>query len=310
MNTDSLLKSYEENNNSIAVGIVLYNPDINRLNDVIHSINKQVAKIIMYDNASDNICQIKDICKKYDIDLLESNSNQGIAYALNRIFEYAKSRGYLNIITLDHDTVCPSNMIDEYTKLIKEKNAKFICPNVIDREIVNNKYYIDVNQDYIIVNRCIQAGFLINIELWQKLGKFDENLFIDFVDFDFCKRIEISSNKIYCCTKVIIDHELGHREKTKLFKTFSLLFSIFQFNIFKYLQYRNVFSSQRAYYSARNNVIYIKKYSNYLDVSQEMKKMTFRILKRVIRGKSSFSILIHSLRGIRDAWKYEGEYHE
>ena len=310
MDTKNLLVLSEKNNNSIAVGIVLYNPEISRLIEVITSVNKQFDKIIMYDNASNNINQIKIIADNYNIDLLENNSNNGIAYALNRILEYAKSLGYLNVITLDHDTVCPQNMLYEYNKLIDEQNAKFICPNVIDREIVNNKYYNDTSQDFVIVKQCIQAGFLINIEVWKDIGKFDESLFIDFVDFDFCKRIEISGNEIYCCTKVTIDHELGHREKTRFYKVYAWLFEFLKLNIFKYLQYKNIFSAQRAYYSARNNLIYIKKYSNYVDVTLEIKKMLIRIFKRVLRGKNSLKILLYSLRGIKDAIKYKVEYHE
>ena len=37
-------------------GIVLYNPDLGRLKENIESICKQVDKVILIDNGSDNIC--------------------------------------------------------------------------------------------------------------------------------------------------------------------------------------------------------------------------------------------------------------
>ena len=46
-------------------GIVLYNPDLGRLKENIESICKQVDKVILIDNGSDNIREIEDLIKEY-----------------------------------------------------------------------------------------------------------------------------------------------------------------------------------------------------------------------------------------------------
>ena len=74
-------------------GIVLYNPDLGRLKENIESICKQVDKVILIDNGSDNIREIEDLIKKYlNCILLKNGENMGIAYALNQILKYAYAR--------------------------------------------------------------------------------------------------------------------------------------------------------------------------------------------------------------------------
>ena len=69
-------------------GIVLYNPDLGRLKENIESICKQVDKVILIDNGSDNIREIEDLIKEYlNCILLKNGENMGIAYALNQILK-------------------------------------------------------------------------------------------------------------------------------------------------------------------------------------------------------------------------------
>lgn len=289
-------------NNSIVAGIVLFNPDVKRLDDVIASIYNQVDKIIFVDNKSENIREIEAILRNYSrVKIVKNKRNMGIAKALNQIFEVAKKEHYNFVITLDHDTICPTNMVDSYISVLKKTKAGLICPNVVDQEIVNNKYYSNQRIEYEPITECIQTGCMIAIDAWQKSGGFAEELFIDFVDFDFCKKLNILNIPMFRANNVVVDHELGHRKKTNLSFLFDKLYQKSGIKAFKYLTYRNVFSATRSFYTARNNYIYIKKFENYIDVKQETKKMQKRILKRIIRGVNPIMILKESYRGFKSA---------
>lgn len=81
--------------NRICAGIVLYNPDINRLKDNINSIIEQVDCIYMQDNGSSNIALIEELMKNYTSTILLKNGiNRGIAWALNRLCERSLVDGY------------------------------------------------------------------------------------------------------------------------------------------------------------------------------------------------------------------------
>ena len=64
-------------------GIVLYNPDLGRLKENIESICKQVDKVILIDNGSDNRREIE--------------SNKGIF----KLYSFEKRRKYGNCICIE-----------------------------------------------------------------------------------------------------------------------------------------------------------------------------------------------------------------
>ena len=65
-------------------GIVLYNPDLGRLKENIESICKQVDKVILIDNGSDNIREIEDLIKEYLNCILLNNICQS-CYLTNKV---------------------------------------------------------------------------------------------------------------------------------------------------------------------------------------------------------------------------------
>ena len=73
-----------------AAGIVLYNPDINRLEENISAIAPQVSELILIDNGSKNIDEIAELTAKYDnITYVRNDDNYGIAKALDQIIDKA-----------------------------------------------------------------------------------------------------------------------------------------------------------------------------------------------------------------------------
>lgn len=287
-------------NEKIIAGIVLYNPEVNRLMLEIESIKKQVDAICLFDNGSKNIeavnnqlSQVNDV----QIVILENDTNQGIGYALNKIFEYALDNGYHWVLTLDHDTVCPYNIIEIYRRHLSIKEIGMICPSVIDKNAVNNAWKSSKDSGIEPVERCVQSGAIVNVNAWNRIQRFDEWMFVDFVDFDFCKKMRINGYGIYRCNNVIIDHEFGGKKKTLFNKYYEMLYQKLGWRGFKYLTYKNVFSPARVYYCTRNNIAYIKRYSNYIDKQQEWYLFWKRILKRVLRSEKRLMIIEETVRG-------------
>ena len=100
-----------------AAGIVLYNPDINRMKENINAIINQVDYVILVDNGSKNKSDIEAAIEHsfYNSDKLIINfsqKNNGIAWALNQIFKIAEEQSVKWVLTLDQDSVCPSDIIE------------------------------------------------------------------------------------------------------------------------------------------------------------------------------------------------------
>lgn len=270
----------------IAASIILYNPDIERLKENLNAIYKQVGLIVLVDNCSNNIKEIeKEINIYKNTIIIKNNSNKGIAAALNQAIHICEERKYDWVLTLDQDSVCPLNIVEEYSKYIDIDNIGIICPTIIDRNIKNHKKTKN-NKTFEYVKECITSASLTNIRIWNLVGKFDEDMFIDIVDFDFCKRILLNEYKIIRINNIELLHEVGSIVQRKfLLKTVNVMNH----------------SPNRKYYMSRNVLYYGRKYNDkksilkaYLSIikltlivllyeSQKLKK-TSSIIKGLIDG--------------------------
>ena len=144
-------------------GITLYEPDVHRLLENIDAVLPQVDKLICVDNGSKNIAEIKDrIHWKYpDVEIIENGENLGIARALNQMFEYAEAHVYDWVLTLDQDSVCPENLMEEYKKHLEIKDVGVLSPKMVDR---NFEKEIETEKPYDYIDKCINDNYLDDFE--------------------------------------------------------------------------------------------------------------------------------------------------
>ena len=227
--------------NNIVAGIVLYNPELVRLRDNIEHIITQVDKVILFDNGSQNTCEIEITIQKFgdSIVLLKNDMNMGVAYALNRLCEWSVGNGYQYILTLDQDSVCPPGVVNVLKKNMG-LNVAVSAPNIIYR---NNETYAIHKSGAEEAEWVITSASLTSLEAWGKVGGFDEVLFIDGVDRDFCMRVRKYGYHIIKNYEVELMHELGNLKCRKVLGR-----TIYVTN----------HSALRKYYMVRN-VIYLDK---------------------------------------------------
>lgn len=288
----------------VMAGIVLYNAEIERLLVEIKSILPQVDQICLCDNGSANIKLIEKKIKISDrIVFLKNEENLGIGVASNQICAYAEKNGFEWVLMLDHDTVCPFNLVDTYKKFTEDAALGMMCPNVVDRELVRNIYISTGTEEIEYIERCIQSATFVRIAAWKKCGGFNEWMFIDFVDFDICKKMEINGYRILRCKTVTVDHQLGKRTFSKFSSKYEKISKLTGIETIRYLSYKNEFSKDRIYYCTRNNIAYIRLYSSYIDKFKEWKDFYYRILKRIIRSNHRLMIISQTIRGMHDGFR-------
>lgn len=197
-------------------GIVLFNPSIERLQDNVSSILKQVDKLLLVDNCSENILEVIKLYGNVDkIDIVLNNANVGIAKALNEIAEYAFNNNASWVLSLDQDSVAPANILSCYEENINMKNVGMICCRICDRNLNND---CQTSSTAVVpVSNCITSGCFIKLEAWDRVGKYYEPLFIDQVDFDMCYSLIESGYTILCDERVILLHEVGKSTEIRLF---------------------------------------------------------------------------------------------
>ena len=291
----------------IASGIVTYNPNPKRFYKCLASIAGQCNLVVVYDNGSTNIDIVKRIINntKGNIYLIKGEKNNGIAFALNRIVEKACEMGYEWLITLDHDSICPDNLVSEYEKYLDIPHTAALCPQILDKETVNSKYSSSINNGITEVKICIQSGTAFNIPICLKLGMFYEWYFIDYVDFDYCTCCRLNGYKIFRVNSITLDHKMGEKVKTKYAKIGEFLYDVTSFRPFLYLTYKTSFNEFRMFYQFRNNIVYIKRFSSYYGTFLPCLKLFIKVFRRIIRSNCRISTIKGIFRGVIAGIKYK-----
>lgn len=268
----------------ILAGIVLYNPDEIRLNQNIEAVIKQVDEILLVDNNSSNY---ERVLKKYSneakIKILHNDKNEGIAYALNQILEYANNNSYDYFLTLDQDSICKESIIDNYKKYINLPNMSMITCEIEDRNIKSSKK--PQKENVIEIDRCITSGTFNKTKALLEVGGFDNKMFIDYVDFDICQSLKESGYKIYKINFEGLLHEVG---KGKLVKILNKEIYVYNHN------------DLRVYYYVRNAIYYMKKHKLKSNNFKNFIRLNKRITIIILFEKGKFLKLKAILKGIKD----------
>lgn len=292
-----------------AAGIVLYNPEISRLKENIDSIIIQVGSLVLFDNGSKNIDEIEKLLNKYinyNIKLIKSYENKGIAYALNSIVNEACTQKYNWLITLDQDSITQNNTIKTFERYTHMDKVAIICPYIIDKRRKNINYNIP-NEEITEIDFCITSGSLINVSICKEIGEFDEWMFIGLVDNDYCKRIKIHNYRIIRVNSIILDHELGDLYPSKYEVVYLWLEKKLGISLFGKLSYKREVNAMRLYYATRNIIYMMKKYESR---NFRIKSCIFLIknsLFSIMRGNNKIYLIRSIKKGIIDGCRSKTE---
>ncbi len=268
----------------IVAGIVLYNPDINRLIQNIRAIIDQVDEMLLVDNSSRNIDEILKILTGFNIYLIRNSNNKGIAYALNQIAKFSNEMNADWFLTLDQDSVVNVALVCEYKKVINSNLGLITCV-INDRNCDVDK--VEMVSDFELIKYCISSGSFVSVNAYNKTHGFDDYMFIDKVDFDFCLSLLEAGFKIGRISYEGLLHEVGHSRHVRFLGK-------------NYMVYNH--SSIRRYYMSRN-AIYISRKHKSLSVLNELLKEIRRILLVFLFEDKRKEKIISSLIGLRDGFQ-------
>lgn len=242
-------------NEKVIAGIVLYNPELQRLEENICALLKQVDEIVLMDNHSVNEDEIRGMSEKYSkIVWIRLNQNYGIAYALNEIMRYAIKESINWVLTMDQDSIANENLVEEYYKYINMSNVMMMTCKICDRNTDGNMYFSCDRKalGYHKVKKCITSGCFTNVKKCLEIGGFDNKLFIDYVDYELCIRCIQSGYSIIEINYLGLLHEVGKAKRVQLWGR-DLKIAGKYFDVYNEIPLR-------IYYFFRNTTYIVRKY--------------------------------------------------
>lgn len=227
----------------VAAVVVLYNPDENLLKNISSYIDF-VEKVYAIDNSdSSNESLFQGLLFANKVEYVFNNGNLGIARALNIGCELAVQQGMEWSLTMDQD----SNFINLNDAIISQiyKTANgaigLYYPSYIIEGEMYDKYIKENNEPIVVMT----SGNILNLKIYEEVGGFEDQLFIDYVDIDYCLKLKKQGYKIANLPEANLNHELGQSEYKSFF-------------YFKGIVTNH--SSLRRYYITRNRLYVRKKY--------------------------------------------------
>lgn len=211
---------------------VTYNPNTELLSKSLNSIVSQVDKVIIVDNTPNKDKKL-EMLKTNSVEIIYLEDNYGVAYAQNIGIKKALEENCDYVMLSDQDTIYPDNYISDMIKIFDiYDNVGAVAPKFIDG--MKKSYNGFISLTPIIfkqffpqsglheVMQVIASGKILNAKYLSDIGLMDEELFIDWVDLEWCWRARKKGYKIIGNADVVIEHQLGDSSKDIGFREVNL----------------------------------------------------------------------------------------
>jgi len=204
---------------NVAGLVVLFEPD----QQVLEKINRylfQVDFLFVVDNTES---LKKDFVKhaligQQNIKYIANGKNLGIANALNVGANLALEAGYQWLLTMDQDSCVPAQMVGNLLDAINNypnldqigimSPAHMLIDGQIDTSI---RDLLKKNKEIVVEAVTVMtSGNLLNLKVYSTVGPFIDKLFIDYVDVEYCLRLNKKGYKVLVASNIILEHSLGN----------------------------------------------------------------------------------------------------
>ena len=186
-----------------------YNPNINLLRKVIQSVNKTADHIVIVDNGSSNVSEIRKLAKKKPhIHCLFLKYNSGV-HALNVGIDYIIS--FLKpkyILVLDQDSTLVQETQVQYvlktfdTLLSRQKKIAAIFLN--DHDESYERSLLEITHPRRFSGMIIHSDVIIRENM-----RIREDFFLDQADFDLFSTLKGKGYKLLTTGMKLINHKVG-----------------------------------------------------------------------------------------------------
>ena len=187
------------------LAVVVSYDGLGKTKQSVEALRGQVGYILIVDNGSDveSLAVLDSLEREAGVSVTRLGVNCGIGYALNLGVQRAREMGYAWLLTMDQDSMVDPSMVSAYRAEIERNPGRVsLAPNAV----VNGRAR-PVKSG--VVGYAITSGNLVRVSVFEEIGLYDEGLFIDCVDFDFCLRLRQAGHSVWRVGNALMQHQLG-----------------------------------------------------------------------------------------------------
>ncbi|TWI95624.1 rhamnosyltransferase [Mucilaginibacter frigoritolerans] len=200
----------EEDKSKLLAGcIILYNPTIAVAKN-IESYLPFLDILYVIDNSES---PDTDLEKKIEllgsrIKYIANYKNIGVASALNLGARLAFECNYRWLLTMDQDSRLSGELFfDLWSKYIDQNKETGLVAASYTTEY--DRWQKNFSTQFNEIHFAVTSGNIINLKAWKKVGGYEDKLFIDEVDHDYCLKLRKNGYKILISKEILMEHMIG-----------------------------------------------------------------------------------------------------
>lgn len=292
-----------KNTEDIWALVVCFYPNDELLLTLVRQLSAQVSELWILNNGGIHSSLQSQLENYPNLHIHTFESNVGIAAALNFGFSLAAKGGAEFVVTFDQDSLPAANHVEvlaaTWKTLAQQGTQKVgaIGPSFFDDRDIFFQYpfyranglavkeiFPTAGHDVTPANVLITSGMLVPVSMWKEGLKFREDLFIDYVDTEWCFRASAAGFVHYGCFAVSMRHQLSDA-------------NVSRFLGMRFLKY----SPTRRYYYFRNTLLcVICRYVPFAYKLRLMIGLAVRLLAIPFVDDKPLASLAYALRGLSD----------
>jgi rhamnosyltransferase len=299
MTSDRLLNKADD----IWALVVCFHPDEQLLLALVSRLVKQVSELWILNNGGIHGGFETQLKNYPNLHIHTFDSNVGIAGALNYGFSLAAMQGAEFVVTFDQDSQPTGNHVEVLASTWKilaqqgKQKVGAIGPSFFDdrgsffqypfyraNDLRIQKIFPEDAGDVTPVDALITSGMLVPVKMWKEGLKFRDDLFIEYVDTEWCFRASAAGYRHFGCFAVSMRHQLSDANAAKF------LGMIF-------LKYSPI----RRYYYFRNSLLFVAcGYVPFAYKPRLLMGLVVRLLAMPFVDDKPLASLAYALRGLFD----------
>lgn len=210
-------------NTKIVAVVVTYQPTLPLIQRLLDVLILQVNAIVVVDNASnvDVFASIRSSSSQNQF-VVALDQNHGVGYAQNVGVQWAREQSATHVLLMDQDSVPhPDMVINLLSALQSSPTVAAVGPRYLDHRQANPRPFVrlrglrlkrmpwDPGHQIVPVDCLIASGCLIPVSSLERVGPMREDLFIDYVDTEWCLRARRHGLQSYGVCNAAMTHCLG-----------------------------------------------------------------------------------------------------
>lgn len=172
----------------------------------VRALQGKVGHIHIVDNGSDpkSLVVLRALETTPEVSITYLDNNRGVGHALNLGLARAREGSFAWILTMDQDSLVDQDMVQAFCRIIQVHPDRVCLAPTLIVHGEQSRNHRDGPISY-----AITSGNLVRMDVFEKSGDYNEEMFIDALDFDFCLRVRHAGWEVWRVGNAYLYHELG-----------------------------------------------------------------------------------------------------